>query len=228
MHYIKRMSYNAQSAKYLKGGVKKLPWKGVKYRRMAQGVADLHPDSQMTLNDKLEKKMKRILGLMVILLATLSLSSNGLCATVIVKDTPTELEVTWDWNPEVNFSNTVTGLINWQNVSLSIDNTVPAAGSVNWTFQHLVAPHPGDITPGTLFAGAAAVNFTTQWGYVVNESGSILHETTHYDEWTFLFDRSMDPSASSITLTVSHVPLPCSAWLVGSGLLGLLGIKRRT
>lgn len=165
--------------------------------------------------------------------ALLVLFTAGAHSGVILKsftETPTALSVEWGWDPETVDSNGKMGTHWW--AYLKIDKEITGG---QWTgkwlvhrqFQHLTAPHAGDVAPGPLFTGDGAFH-DNDLGVVINKSGSWTHpQVGYFDHWRFVFDRSAAPENTSITLQVNHVvPEPTTLLLFGTGFSVVLGFAR--
>jgi hypothetical protein len=96
------------------------------------------------------------------------------------------------------------------------DGTINPGESRDFLFFELI-PEGGSAAPGTYEMSSVSLGLTAQ--------GLGPHGTLIEDIYYFETDCAM-PSCS-FTRTVAPVPLPAAAWLFGSALLGLAGIKRR-
>ena len=177
--------------------------------------------------NQITSRIKFSLG---VLTATLVLTSQlpkadaGLTPTVI-KDTLTELKVSWSWNPEESgLGNPL--LRNWV-VTLATNNS-----SNNWGVKlgvkHIETPHPKlDEREGA----SVDKDYTfskNDFGVVISDSFSTSHPPVHRDFYTFSFDRSMAPSNTVIRLTGVHVPEPTSTLsLLALGTLGAASTLKR-
>ena len=93
----------------------------------------------------------------------------------------------------------------------SIDNV---AGTITFTANSLVGAVPGVNGAGTL----VTINFQAL------AKGSSPIDLSN----VMLLDSSFATiAATSVGSTVSPVPLPSSLWLIGPGLMGLIGLKRK-
>jgi hypothetical protein len=142
-------------------------------------------------------------------------------------DTTSELKLKWTWDETV--ASTTYLSANWQ-ANLSAGPKVGSLGwVVGWGFDHLKGPHAEDINPAPFFSTA---DFALQQnGIVIDRSGHWEHLTqtgNHYDLWTFTFDRDVIGKSGIATLDVQHAaPIPPSLLLFSTGLIGLIGIKRK-
>ena len=158
--------------------------------------------------------MKRKSMLFVIALCALLPPAGraGLVSTVNT-DTVTNVVVEWRWNPETSDTN-APSLSNWS-VSLSV-----VSNNANWdvTLQvrHMVNPHSGETLPSLSTKSYSFAN--TNFGVVISDKFSVTHPgpDNHVDEYEFVFDRSMSPANTLITLTGEHaIPEPGSLALIG-------------
>ncbi len=76
-----------------------------------------------------------------------------------------------------------------------------------------------DWTTGSTAASTYGYNGVGPWGY---RSGIDSNA-----QWIWTTDYNGSPAYLSTTLTASAVPIPAAFWLLGSGLAGLVGMRRR-
>lgn len=119
-------------------------------------------------------------------------------------DTPTAATIVWGWDPETDDAVESTSPFgNWlAYLNITTFQMNPRVYKAHWEFQHLVAPHPGDVAGQrvsfeSVFAGDAL-------DVVINQWGSIPHPNAHVDYWHFVFDRSAWSPATSIRLELVH------------------------
>jgi hypothetical protein len=145
----------------------------------------------------------------------------------VIKDTLTELEVLWSWNPEASDFSTPT-LTNWLVTLNTSDFRDPNSWDVNLDVQHITAPHPelGENQGGFVFKDYSFSK--NDFGLVISDSFSASHPPVHRDFYTFSFDRSMAPANTVIKLTGVHTPEPSSILsLLALGTLGAASTLKR-
>jgi hypothetical protein len=174
-------------------------------------------------------RFQAILAIIFLCLATTLFAfpaSNAFAALIptVVTDSPTQLEVVWDWNPEDIPSLDWPTLVYWE-VFLSIQGNL-GASILGLTATHLARPH-GEAADGTqvvfdLFFSSGDT------GFLASESKLEVH-TPHGDEYFFSFFRGADPADTVISLDGQHLitPEPTTLLLLCSGLVGLAGFSRR-
>lgn len=165
-------------------------------------------------------------ALLIIMLLAIFLSGNAFATLTptVAKDTPLLLDVSWTWNPENDDVSLVT-LTNWY----AYLNIIKVGNNWNGELDvhHMVNPHPGESLPASIIK-TFSFDATNDFGVVYSATFSETHPGEgHSDNYTFIFNRSMFPPNTSIHLTGAHVPIPGAVWLLGSGLLGLIGLKRK-
>jgi hypothetical protein len=157
---------------------------------------------------------------------TLVFSGNAFAALAgtVQEDTISYFSGSWSWSPE-EASTSVIGK-NWS-TSLGL---VLTGDTWNGTLSvgHLVNPHTGETLPDIITKTFSFNN--TAYGNVFSENFSIAHPGPegHSDDYSFVFNRSKSSDNTSITLSGIHpTPIPAAAWLLGSGLLSIVGIRRK-
>jgi len=124
----------------------------------------------------------------------------------------------------------------------TVAQTQPAASSpIAWDFylggvmvnSFTTAPSSGDATGGTI---SGFIDISVNWSgtsFVQSGAFSGTHTGTTSGTfdigWTSPFDGPFGGQIGTYTATgtFSAVPVPAAVWLMGSGLLGLIGIARR-
>jgi hypothetical protein len=153
-------------------------------------------------------------------------SSASLSTPYEITDTTTQLVVHWNWTGQSTEQVTTYLSLNWQANFNILNLSDSGAGWVaGWGFQHLLGPHPEDKTPGKFYSEAA---FTPEFPFF--RSGYWPHETNptgaHSDYWTFNISALSSGIQQTVTMNVTHTPIPAAAWLLGAGLVGLVALRR--
>ena len=137
---------------------------------------------------------------------------------------------TWDFNP--NTANSTNGTVN-------ISNTTTFYASV-WTAFNVTFEDNG----ASYGNGAANQNMTFDWSvnhnipvtedWDVTSNGNTISSTAvvTVNSALILPTSSAFPGfqpmfAGSLHKTANHIPVPAAVWLMGSGLVGLVGVARR-
>jgi hypothetical protein len=94
----------------------------------------------------------------------------------------------------------------WTLGSAAFGSWVTNSGTYTLSNGFLNAYLNGTFTPGTMFTGLSQSNATMTLGFIMNGN-----------------------SASNVsgTVAMTPTPIPAAAWLLGSGLLGLAGLRRK-
>lgn len=162
----------------------------------------------------------------MLLSSSLSFAALTLDTTKTI-DTTSDLSLTWNWTGGTSSNDYLpTYPRNWQaNLSFTQIAGVPGDFNVSLVgFQHVIGPHANDQMPGqyNLFQ-----NFLFH-GQNISLSGYVDHGLTdssipHHDNWSF----TLNGLTGEANLKVSHTPIPPSAILMFSGVLGMFGIGRK-
>lgn len=151
------------------------------------------------------------------------LATAGLITNPGVIDTPTDLAISWAWNPETADALTP-NLLNW-NVTLRIDDAAPN-WSVSLSVQHRVNPHAGESLPAPfvfsgLFPQAQRPVFCDVGTFFNTCFQDVEHPGEgHIDRYRFQFDRRLLVADNRIAITGAHIPEPSTFWLVFPGTMG--------
>ena len=131
-------------------------------------------------------------------------------------------------------------------------SSVPVASTGLWQYQsayqiNLAIVAPGAWGEAVQISNVSGTNLSRrdngklEWHFTFtgydNENSSIpIHFTAHFDSITptpvsgityFDFDPFLHGGSPLSQLTMQIVPIPAAAWLLGSGLIGLVVIRRR-
>jgi hypothetical protein len=144
--------------------------------------------------------------------------------------TDTNLIINWSWD-ETTYSKSTYRDEFWQaSLEILYDSSNNTYVISTFGFQHLRGPHDEDKNPAPFYQQTNLLFSPSSNGIIFNLAGYSEHPTSsgpdHWDYWTFVFNRNA-LGADTITLTASHVPVPAAMWLLGSGLIGLVVIRRR-
>ena len=124
---------------------------------------------------------------------------------------------------------------NW--LSLISSAFVLAPGDSIDMLLYELTPSDGSAAAGTYEMFSIFVSLNVEGGFEeeiclgdVDEFGECLDDTDFnvVDLEAILFEFSTDCPDANCTFTRTVVPVPAAAWLFGSALLGLMGIKRKT
>jgi hypothetical protein len=108
-------------------------------------------------------------------------------------------------------------------------NVVDAAGWLgNVLCSYLCDAYPYGVlgTTGTIHPTSSTPQYGRMGAWHYTSSDGVT-EYTNYNPAGFGFDFTYSPSAARGHYLIAPVPIPATAWLFGSGLLGLVGMARR-
>lgn len=111
----------------------------------------------------------------------------------------------------------------------SLQSLVGAGKSVlsGWSFKADAGYTSGSPVYLSLFAGSDSnLSDLTIWKYSNGTWGQFSAADLAYDK-TFASFTATDLSDYAVSGTATPTPIPAAAWLLGSGVLGLLGLKKR-
>ena len=112
-------------------------------------------------------------------------------------------------------------LINAPNMMETIYFTEDVAGGSGWYASAM----PGATTG----PGALSLGLTTDFGFVFRQPGSpafLSYDVMMTGTDSYLLN-SLPPGMTVALHDANPVPIPGAVWLLGSGLLGLVGIRRK-
>jgi hypothetical protein len=112
------------------------------------------------------------------------------------------------------------GNLNWAGtdaVTLSFDYTLSGdAGSANY------------IAYGFNWTGSGPTSITTYGSGHISETFNLAEAQANGDSLSLLaYADGMNAQANISNITVSSTPIPAAVWLFGSGLMGLMGLRRK-
>lgn len=153
----------------------------------------------------------------------------------------TSFQAVYSFTPDITpLDGQTTGLGDWtatlnQSYSPAVPLVSPAQYVFAWAGAHLATPHAGelplllaDLGTCTIAAGSLTGTFcdtTTQVPHL--DLTNLLYE--HYDSYHFWIDLVSGGGYAYLTGShVSAIPVPAAAWLLGSGLAGLVAVSRRS
>jgi hypothetical protein len=96
----------------------------------------------------------------------------------------------------------------WTLGSAAFGTWVTNSGSYTLSNGFLNANLNGTFTPGTMFTGLSQSNASMTLGFIMNGN-------------------TASNVSGSVAMAATPTPIPAAAWLLGSGLLGLIGIRRK-
>jgi len=106
----------------------------------------------------------------------------------------------------------------WSIIRISLQDTTHPVQNVDLKFEY---PWASGVGVNTLGASGAAVAVTDPYIFALNIPFTYVVPFSAGDSGTFeLYTRS-------VAQTTAPVPIPGALWLLGSGLVGLVGIRRR-
>ena len=183
----------------------------------------------------LKSKKPRILaGALAAALSAATMSAQGSVSLVDYTETVTSFSAKYAFTPDITLTDGVSILGDYWETLLNQTHEPAVSGvsEATWTFEwqgaHLATPHDDELpllltTLGTcsITAGLTGTycDTTTQVPHLLGH---------HYDEYRFWLELTNSSGYAYFTGThVSEIPVPAAAWLLGSGLLGLIGVARR-
>lgn len=168
--------------------------------------------------------------------------AHGSIALTGFTETPLAFTATYSFTDNENlFPNIInTAGLYWKGgliETFSPENpVVPASYSLTWTAWQIAAPHPGESPTGPMGADLCTFNAASSTAQPCSQTASLPHPISvsdgalHNDTFNFILNRDADGSGtitltgSHVTASVSSIPAPSAVWLLGSGLVGLVGI----
>ncbi len=107
-----------------------------------------------------------------------------------------------------------------------VTGTKGAFGDYSGSFNPFVAGlYTGNVTPTDFATGAETQKAEVLMGVGSYDMG--IWAGGQASDATLLGTLSMDTTGGSLVIEYAPVPVPAAVWLLGSGLLGLIGIRRR-
>lgn len=176
----------------------------------------------------------------------LSAMANTASASITLTsytENATSFQAVYSFTPDITpLDGETTGLGDWtatltQTYSPAVPLISPAQYVFAWAGAHIATPHSGelplllaDLGTCTIAAGSLTGTFCDTTTYVEHlDLTNLLYE--HFDTYHFWVDLVSGGGYAYLTGShgdVSAVPVPAAAWLLGSGLAGLVAVSRRS